>query len=446
MSIERSRAKLHLQIVKDPCSHLGKQRARVFVESGGSIGRSLDCFWVLPDPNCHVSGHHCEVLFRDEAYWIRDTSRNGVFLNGAKEPLGLGQKRQLQDGDRLNLGAYRLYVSIQELGAHAHEGSGDSIESPEDVLESSPSETSGPDTSQSIATGGEHPAAPSYKSTSTPDWAASTQFLDPQAVRSESNRIVKIDRAGLQAAGLLSPPEQERMIANQFRKIKRPVIANAMGNGGIAAVPNGRLIMVTSALPGEGKTFGSMNLALSLARERDLEVLLVDADVAKPNISNVLGIQDEPGLLNALVDNALEIEALVLRTDVDRLSVLPAGRCELDTATELLASSRMEKIASQIAARHPRRMVILDSSPLLLTNESQVLATSVGQVVLVVKAGSTPQPAVMEAIGLIAADKPVGLILNQSRGGGQGSYYGYGAYGYGYGYGVYKDSGQSPAE
>jgi exopolysaccharide/PEP-CTERM locus tyrosine autokinase len=248
----------------------------------------------------------------------------------------------------------------------------------------------------------------------------------------------------LQAAGLLSPPEQERLTENQFRKIKRPVIANAVGKGLAAAVPNGHLVMLTSALPGEGKTFSSINLAFSLAREKDLEVLLIDADVAKPNVSNVFGMQDVPGLLDALADESLEVESLILRTDVDGLSILSAGHCESDTATELLASSRMEELVAHIAERNRRRIVVFDSPPLLLTNESQVLATLVGQIILVVRAGITPKPAVLEAVGLIGETVPVGLVLNQSRVATKGGYYGYGSYGYRYGVDV--DTDQPPAK
>ena len=218
----------------------------------------------------------------------------------------------------------------------------------------------------------------------------------------------------MQAIGLVPPETQERLIANQFRQIKRTLIANAFGKG-VPAVPNGRLIMMTSALPGEGKTFSSLNLGLSMAREKEVEVLLVDADVAKPQVSGLFKLEKERGLLDALINDAIEVESLVLRTDVKGLSILPAGRCSEDLATELLASTRMEETVARLGSRYPNRIVLFDSPPLLLTNESRVLATVVGQIVLVVRAGVTPQQAVMEAIGYIGEDKPVGLVLNQSK-------------------------------
>ena len=202
---------------------------------------------------------------------------------------------------------------------------------------------------------------------------------------------------------------------------------------------NGRLLMMTSALPGEGKTFSTLNLALSLARERDLEILVVDADVAKPQVSGLFNMDTAPGLLEALTDDSVDIESLILRTDVPGLHFLPAGRCEGDVATELLASARMQETVLRLESHASNRVVLFDSPPLLLTNEARVLTSLVGQVILVVRAGVTPQQAVLEAIGYIGEDKPIGLVLNQSKANAPGSYYGYGAYGYG-GYGSNSDN------
>lgn len=190
--------------------------------------------------------------------------------------------------------------------------------------------------------------------------------------------------------------------------------------------------MVTSSLPGEGKTFSCVNLAFSMAREKDLDVVLIDADIAKQHVSRVFGVADEPGLLNALADDLIDVETLILPTDVRGLSILPAGQCaEDDIATELLASTRMDEVAARIGARSAHRIALFDSPPLLLTNEARVLASLMGQILLVVRAGVTPQQAVLEAISYVDEGKPLGLILNQSHGHAPGSYYGYGAYGYG---------------
>jgi Mrp family chromosome partitioning ATPase len=186
--------------------------------------------------------------------------------------------------------------------------------------------------------------------------------------------------------------------------------------------------MLASALPGEGKTFTTINLALSLALEKEMEVLLVDADVAKPHVSRIFGIEDERGLIDLLVNHELHPNQLILRTSVPGLTMLPAGH-PIDTATELLASARMGEIVQQLAAPDGRRIVLFDSPPLLLTTESRALAASSGQVVLVVRAESTSRHAVQDAIDALPEGKPISLILNHTNTPASSGYYGYGSYG-----------------
>ncbi len=248
-------------------------------------------------------------------------------------------------------------------------------------------------------------------------------------VRVENNQPkLHLNREALRAAEILPPVSQERRLADEYRQIKRPLIAGSLAPRGGGQRPNGHLIMVASALPGDGKTFTTVNLALSMAAEKDVSVLLVDADVAKPHISRLLGLQDQPGLLDLLQDDQLDVESMILPTDVPGLSVLPAGRW-VPTATELLASNRMERIATQIGARDPSRIVLFDSPPLLLTSESRALAMVVGQVVLVVRAGHTPQRAVFDALEFLGEGKSVGLVLNQSEEPSTGGYYDYHGHG-----------------
>ena len=243
----------------------------------------------------------------------------------------------------------------------------------------------------------------------------------------EAKRFVKIDRMRLRGAGFVPEENQERRFADQYRRIKRPILMQVQLMTA-AHAPSARIVMMASALPGDGKTFTSINLALSIARERDVSVLVMDADVAKPHISRIFGIDQEPGLLDALADHTLDIDSLVLPTDVPGLSMLPAGR-QHEAATELLASERMEQVIMRLTARDPRRIVLLDSPPLLLSSESRALVHVAGQVVLVVRAGGTPRRAVEEAIGYIGEGKPLGLILNQSLLALSEGYYGYGSYG-----------------
>jgi protein-tyrosine kinase len=219
-----------------------------------------------------------------------------------------------------------------------------------------------------------------------------------------------LNRTILEAEGLLPPEQQARVIMQQLRQIKRPLIANAMraANG----QPPGTQIMVASSLAGEGKTFMALNLALSLAQEKDLQVILVDADVLKPQLSRVFGIEHEPGLLDALRDNSMDIGSIVRHTDVPNLSVVSAGH-RTENSTELLASARMEQLAQAFGSAQDRRIVVFDTSPLLLTTESQALAQVAGQVVMVVRAESTPQHTVLDAVTHLPNRGAVSLVLNQ---------------------------------
>jgi exopolysaccharide/PEP-CTERM locus tyrosine autokinase len=252
-------------------------------------------------------------------------------------------------------------------------------------------------------------------------------LLGGTAAAMESARFVKIDRKRLRAAGFVPDEVQERRFADQYRRIKRPMLLQVQALSA-AHAPGARLIMMASALPGDGKTFTSINLALSMARERDISMLIVDGDVAKPHISRIFGLEREPGLLDALANENVDVESLVLPTDVPGLSMLPAGQFH-ESATELLASARMDQVITRLTARDPQRVVLLDSPPLLLSSESRALVEIAGQVGLVVRAGKTPRQAVMEAIEHIGPNKPMGLILNQSLLAQSEGYYGYGSYG-----------------
>jgi exopolysaccharide/PEP-CTERM locus tyrosine autokinase len=206
-------------------------------------------------------------------------------------------------------------------------------------------------------------------------------------------------------------------------------------------IAHGNLIMITSALAGEGKSFTAVNLALSIANELDHTVMLVDADVARPSVARMLGLppaSDSPGLLDVL-ENHVEMSGALLRTSIDKLSVLPAGTRH-ERATELLASASMSRLIEEMARRYPDRIIIFDSPPLLQTTEARALATHVGQVVLVVRAEHTPQVAVQEALTAIEAC-PVRLLLLNRASAAAGS-----SYGYGYGYGYGSSAGQSEIE
>src|SRR5262249_8000802 len=187
----------------------------------------------------------------------------------------------------------------------------------------------------------------------------------PETTPAAPGRTIAVSEDALRAAGLLPPPHQERELAQQFRQIKRPIINRALGRG-VETLPQGNLVMVASAVPGEGKTFISLNLALSMRLEEDVTVLLVDGDVVNPRMSQVLGADNERGLLDIIKDPTISMGSLILPTDVPGLSFLPAGRPD-DKATEFLASARMQQVVAQLAAQDPARLVLFDSAPLLLT-------------------------------------------------------------------------------
>lgn len=244
------------------------------------------------------------------------------------------------------------------------------------------------------------------------------------------SRRVEIDLDALAAAGIVSPNAPRSQIADQFRVIKRPLIANAMGKGA-SVIANGNLIMVTSALPGEGKTFTAINLALSMATELDYTVMLVDADVARPSVMGVLGLPEGPGLLDLVVDESKDLSSVLLRTNIDKLTILPSGM-QHARATELLASDAMIRLLDDMAKRYADRIIVFDSPPLLPTTESRVLASHMGQVVVVVQAEKTLQSDVRHALATIEACPVKLMLLNQVKSISKtGHEYGYG-YGYGY--------------
>jgi len=241
-----------------------------------------------------------------------------------------------------------------------------------------------------------------------------------------SDRAVCIDVLALRESGLLAPEADQRQLAEEYRIIKRPLLAGLKGE---SRPRLGNVIVVASALPGEGKTFTSINLALSLALERGREVLLVDGDVAKPHITHLFGLENEPGLLDLVGAAGRTFEDTIVKTDYPSLYVLPAGSRNLQ-ATEILRSERTSSLLAALAAE-PHRIVLIDSPPLLVTSEAGVLTSLAGQVVLVVKAAHTPQDAVLHAIETIADDKLVSLVLNQADAVPEHRYAYYGQYGYG---------------
>jgi len=269
-------------------------------------------------------------------------------------------------------------------------------------------------------------------SSDSPERAAPVTESVERPVAEQSRRI-EINLETLVASGIVSPHAPRSQIADQYRVIKRPLINNAMGKGA-SVVVNGNLIMVTSSLQGEGKSFTAINLAVSIATELDNTVLLVDADVARPSVMNMLGLPPSPGLMDLLLDETRSLSSVLLKTNIDKLTILPSGRPH-PRATELLASDAMVRLVEDISARYPDRIIVFDSPPLLVTTESRVLATHMGQIVFVVQAGRTMQSEVRQALATIESCPVKLMLLNKASALFKGGYgYGYG-YGRGYGYG-----------
>ncbi len=242
----------------------------------------------------------------------------------------------------------------------------------------------------------------------------------------DSGDTALIDRGMLAANGMIVPGAPVGPLAEEFRLIKRQLLITRARIAESDSPDKARTILVCSARPGDGKTFCTINLALSIAAERDTEVLLVDADVAKPDILKQLGLADGPGLLDALADSSIDVETLVMRTDVPHLSVLPAGtKTAMDT--ELLASARTRAVLARLLAANPRRMVIFDSPPALAASPAAVLAMLVGQVMIVVRADRTPEGEVRAAVNLLDSCEHIQLVLNAVSfvpGGARFGYYG----------------------
>ena len=258
----------------------------------------------------------------------------------------------------------------------------------------------------------------------------------PRAIRKRVNRC-EINLKVMAERGFLAPNDGRSQLAREMRRIKRPLLLDIRKQelAGTSAVPP-NLIMLTSALPGEGKTYTSTNLAVSLAAEVDRSVLLIDGDVAKRDLSRQFGLLDFPGFADTLRPKGPHPDAVTLKTNIDRLEILPCGR-QSDDIDELYASRRMAKVMACLARNDASRIVIMDGPPILVTTEATVLSRSMAQTILVVEANNTPKDAIEHALKPLLDHPCVRLILNKTtRGIG-------GGYGYGYGYGFdYGDGGQ----
>ena len=241
-------------------------------------------------------------------------------------------------------------------------------------------------------------------------------------------RKLEIDRERLLENGLIVPEGSVTALLEEFRMVKRQVLLQAGEMRRQNAGAKAQRVLICSPHPGEGKTYCATNLALSIAAEKDGDVLLVDADFAKPSILSALGLSGGPGLMDALMDERADVADFVLGTDIPGLWVLPAG----DTTTndsEYLASARAATVLDRLTQGAPNRMVIFDSPPALAATPAAELAKLVGQALVIVRADSTGQGALEDAVSLLSACPNIQLLLNGAQfspsGRSFGTYYGY---------------------
>jgi Mrp family chromosome partitioning ATPase len=241
--------------------------------------------------------------------------------------------------------------------------------------------------------------------------------------------IQPVDRNHLKRQGLIQPDGKVTALLEEFRIVKRQLLLAVRDARAKGAGDRAQRVLVCSPLPGEGKTFCATNLALALAAEKDSEVVLVDADFAKPSILSTLGLPGGPGLMDALADPSILVEDCVISTDIPGFHVLPAGN-PTTSDSEYLASSRTAAVLDRLTCGAPGRIVIFDSPPALAATPAAELSKHVGQALVVVRADTTGQASLEDALSLLSDCPDIKLLLNAAlyspSGRRFGSYYGYG--------------------
>jgi Mrp family chromosome partitioning ATPase len=238
-----------------------------------------------------------------------------------------------------------------------------------------------------------------------------------------------VDRARLRDQGMIVPEGAVSGLMEEFRIVKRHLLLQAAELRREGAGSAAQRVLICSAHPGEGKTYCAVNLALAMAAEKESEVILVDADFAKPSVLSALGLPGGPGLMDALADPAIDVADCVLGTDVPGLWVLPAGEATTSDS-EYLSAARAKAVLDRLSEGAPNRIVIFDSPPALAASPAAELAKFVGQVLVIVRADRTGQGAVEDAVKLLSACPNIQLLLNgvqfSPSGRRFGAYYGYG--------------------
>jgi protein-tyrosine kinase len=239
---------------------------------------------------------------------------------------------------------------------------------------------------------------------------------------------VRLDFRALRQNGMITPDNLSSALSNEYRAIKRKLLQKVRDPKTRAAVNN--LIMVTSSLPGEGKTFSSLNLALSLAAERGLRVLLIDGDVIRPSVGNMFVSPASEGLTDLLSGKVKQVADVLYRcTDVPNLSVIFSGNPKTNSP-ELLSSGQMANLCHELSARYPDRVIVLDTPPVLASAEPAILATYVHQLIMVVSADQTDKHQLRKSLEAVSSCQNISLLFNKAPRWNETEYHSY--YGYGY--------------
>lgn len=276
---------------------------------------------------------------------------------------------------------------------------------------------------KSIETSGENDA----KAADTHETQAELKAKDipsEEVRKNEGEPDIVLDMEYLSQKGMVDHSAERRIINEEFRAIKRKVISNAFGPLA-KTLERSNIVMVTSSKPGEGKTFSAVNLALSIASEQDKTVLLVDADVLRPNVMKTLGLKNKEGLIEYLLGEKSSVADVMKSTNIPNLKIIGAGKPHR-LSNELLASEIMQKTIDEFSTRYKDRIVIIDTPPLLGINETSVLANLAGQALLVCEEGKSKLHDIKNAVAHLDPNMAIGIVVNKSLSNDQGpGYYGY---------------------
>jgi len=278
------------------------------------------------------------------------------------------------------------------------------------LRKSGPTSSEPPASAAMQALGFEHP------SPSTIERAADTGKINPVVSREDNqppqHQTANVSPTSLAAHAIVLPSAGSSRTVEEFRAIKREIIANIARSRQTVPDSRARVVLVTSASPEEGKTFTAINLALSLAYEKDSRVLLIDADAYRQSSVEYLGISSETGWLDVVAGKSIAARDMIVRTNLPGLSVMPAGR-QRPEIPELMSSKRMSAMFEELSRDDPTRFIVVDSVPCLSSTEPSILAGLAGQTIFVVAAQKTAHSEIEASLRLLNASPNVSLVLNR---------------------------------